>query len=153
MATRGILYAVYLIPVIFSILFGSIVMADVLQEPDRELKFWRSGSSENSHDSNMQIIGLAQQYSTSNPVKILVSVDDFSFDCGDLYVTIYASNGDVVTQNGFLEQCFAQNKSQLPIEDEFSEVIDIPGQYKLVAEIRDKAQNNKISISEKFTVK
>ena len=153
MANKGILYAVFILPVIFSIVFGSIVMADVLQKPDRELNFWPVGESGDSHDKSVEIIGLAQQYSTSNPVKIFVNVDDTSFDCGDLYVTIYSSDNTIVTQNGFLEQCFAKNKAQLPIEDEFSEIIDNPGQYKIVAEMRDKTQKHQISASGKFTIK
>ena len=153
MATRGVLYAVFVLPVIFSIVFGSVVMADVLQEPDRELKMWRDGSSASSHDKSIQIIGLAQQYSTSGTVKILVSVNDISFDCGDLYITIYSSDKTVVTQSGFLDQCFAKNKSQLPMGDEFSETVDIAGQYELVAEMRDSAQKDTISTTKKFTVK
>ncbi|QUC64942.1 hypothetical protein NsoK4_01270 [Nitrosopumilus sp. K4] len=151
MATRGILYAVFVLPVIFSIVFGSAVMADILQEPDRELNMWRIGSV-SSHDKSIQIIGLAQQYSTSSPVKVLVSVDDHSYDCGDLYLTIYSGN-NVVTQSGFLEQCFVKDNSQLPIDDEFSEILDTPGQYELVAEIKDKSQKHTISASGKFTVK
>jgi hypothetical protein len=152
MATRGVLYAVFVFPAIFSIVFGSVVMAEILQEPDRELNMWRVGEL-GSNDKSIQIIGLAQQYSTSSSVKILVSVYDTSFECGDLYVTIYSSDNSVVTQNGFLEQCFATSNSQLPIGDDFSEIIDTPGQYTLVAEMRDKAQKNTISASEKFTVK
>jgi hypothetical protein len=151
MATRGVLYAVFVLPVIFSIVFGSVVMADVLQEPDRELNMWPAGG-DFSHKS-IQIIGLAEQYSTSSPVKILVDVDDTSFDCGDLYITIYSSSKKVVAQNGFLDQCFAENKAQLPISDKFSEIVNVPGQYELVAEIKDKAQNHVISTSKKFTVK
>ena len=33
---RGVTYVVYVIPVVFSLIFGSIVMADILQEPGRE---------------------------------------------------------------------------------------------------------------------
>ena len=153
MATRGVLYAVYALPVIFSIIFGSVVMADVLKEPDRELNMWRFGTSGSSHDKSIQIIGLAQQYSTSGTVKILVSVNDISFDCGDLYITIYSSDKTVVTQSGFLDQCFAKNKSQLPMDDEFSETVNIAGQYELVAEMRDSAQKDTISATKKFTVK
>lgn len=153
MATKGVLYAVFVLPVIFSIVFGSVVMADVLQEPNRELKLWRDGSSNGSHINSIQIIGLAQQYSTTSPVKILVAVNNDYFDCGDLYVTVYSSDKSLVTQSGFLEQCFAQNDGQLPIGDEFSETIDIPGQYELVVEMRDKTQKHNISASGKFTIK
>ena len=50
---------VFVLPIIFSIIFGSAVMADTLQKPDRELNMWPmtfSGSS--SHDLDIKIIGL-----------------------------------------------------------------------------------------------
>ena len=147
---RGVLYVVFFLPVIFSIVFGSAVMADILQEPNRELNMWPSGSS-GTHGKSIQIIGLAQQYTTSTPVKVMISVSDDSFDCGDLYVTIY-SGKTVVTQSGFLEQCFAKNNVNLPIGDDFSETMSA-GQYELVAEMKDKAQKHTISASGKFTVK
>ena len=153
MATSGILYVVFLLPVIFSIVFGSVVMADVLQKPDRELNMWPIEKFGSSHDNSVKIIGLAQQYTPDTPVKIQVSVDDPSLDCGDLYVTVYSTKDEVIVQNGFFQQCFLKNNSMLPINDEFSEIIDIPGQYVLVVEISDKDQRHKISQSEKFTVK
>lgn len=151
MATKGVLYAVFVLPVIFSIVFGTVVMAEVLQDPDRELNMWNI-STNNSNDKSIQIIGLAQQYSTSTPVKVIVNVKDSSYDCGDLYITIY-SGSDIVTQSGFLEQCFAEDDLKLPVDDDFSEIIDKPGKYDLVAEIKDKSQKNTISASGKFTVK
>ena len=39
MATKRI-FVVFVLPVIFSIIFGSAVMADILQKPDRELNMW-----------------------------------------------------------------------------------------------------------------
>jgi hypothetical protein len=153
MATRGVLYAVFVLPVIFSVVFGSFVMGDVLQEPDRELNMWRIGEYGDSHDQSIQLVGLAKQYSTSSPVKIQVSITDVYFDCGELYVTIYSSDKNVVTQSGFLDQCFAKNGAHLPLNDEFSEIIATPGQYELVAEMKDKAQKETISTSGKFTVK
>ncbi len=99
---------VFVLPVIFSIIFGSAVMADTLQKPDRELNMWPiSFSGEpSSHGSNLKIIGLSNQYLVSEPIEIQVEVMDSSFNCGDLYITIYSSgNGDVVTQGGFFNQC------------------------------------------------
>ena len=153
MATSGILYGVYVLPIIFSIVLGSIVMGGILQEPDRELNMWPGSSKTLHNDKSIQLIGLAQQYSDSTPVKILINVDDASFDCGDLYVTIYSSDKKVVTQSGFLDQCFIKNKSTLPMGEEFSEIIEVPGKYELVAEMSDKAQKHTISASGKFTVK
>ena len=151
MATRGIVYVVFLLPIISSIVFGTLVLNGILiEEPNRELNMWHSGGS---HSDLIEIIGLAQQYPVSAPIKILVSVDDPSFDCGDLYVTIYSAKNDIITQSGFFQQCFVNNNSQLPINDKFSETIGTPGQYTLIVEMNDKSQKNTISASGMFTVK
>jgi len=146
-------YTVFVLPVIFSIVFGSAAMAYVLEESDRDLNMWRFGGSGGSNDESIQIIGLAKQYSVSSPVKILVNVDDKFFDCGDLYITIFSADGSISAQNGFLEQCFVQTSAQLPLGNGFSETVDVPGEYKIVAEMRDKEQKFVISATEKFTVK
>lgn len=148
-------YVVYVLPIIFSIIFGSIVMADILQEPGRELNLMRFNSiGEISHNEQIQIIGLEEQYSISNPVQIQVIVDDESFSCGDLYVTIYSSEKEnAITQGGYFEQCFDDINRFLPLRERFSEVIDAPGQYEIVAEMLDQNQKNSITTSEKFTVK
>ena len=157
MASKRI-FIVFVLPVIFSIAFGSAVMGDILQEPDRELNMIPSkpslgGSShgDSSYSSDIEIIGLAKSYSTSEPVEIFVQVSDSHFDCGDLYVTIY-SGEDVVTQSGFLEQCFAEKNALIPIGDKFSAVIDTAGSYEVVAQMISMDLKN-ISTSEEFTVK
>jgi uncharacterized membrane protein YfbV (UPF0208 family) len=151
---RGVTYVVYVLPIVFSVIFGSIVMADILQEPDRELNFMRFGEFEaTSHNDPIEIIGLQKQYSTSEPIQIQVIVDDSKFACGDLYVTIYTTGKSAVTQSGYFEQCFDDVNRFLPINERFSEIIDTAGQYEIVAEILDQNQKNSITTSEKFTVK
>jgi len=152
---RGVTYTVYVLPVVFSIIFGSIVMADILQEPGRELNLMRFGSmSENSNNENIEIFGLKTQYSISEPIEIQISVNDPSFSCGDLYITIYPSGKEnAITQSGYFKQCFDDNNSFLPIDDGFSEKIGTPGKYEIVVDILDKNQKNSITTSEKFTVK
>ena len=144
---------VFVLPVIFSIIFGSAVMADTLQKPDRELNMWpMTFSGHSSHDSDVEIIGLENQYSVSEPVQIQVKINDSSFSCGDLYITIYASgSSDVVTQGGFFNQC-VKNGNLLPNNDNFSKIIDSPGSYKIVADIVSTDLSN-ISTSGIFTIK
>ena len=154
MATKKIL-VVFVLPAIFSLIFGSAVMAEILQKPDRELNLWPISSSEgfSNNDDPIEIIGLSKQYSTSEPIEIQVKINDSSFDCGDLYVTIYSSEkNDVITQSGFFEQCFEQGSTILPVGDEFSKVIDSSGTYEIVAQMVSKKLMN-ISTSEVFTVK
>ncbi len=154
MVTKKIL-VVFVLPAIFSLVFGSAVMAEILQKPDRELNMWPMSSSEgfsNNYDP-IEIIGLSKQYSTSEPIEIQVKINDSSFNCGDLYVTIYSSGkNNVITQSGFFEQCFEQGTTIIPVGDEFSEVIDSSGTYEIVAEMVSKKLMN-ISTSEVFTIK
>jgi hypothetical protein len=155
MVTR-LVYVVFILPIILSITFGSIVLADVLQEPGRELNMWPNGSTNRpiSTAMSIEIIGLEKQYTTSNPVQIQVKVDDTSFDCGDLYITIYSSGKSMpIAQSGFLEQCFAENGEFLPLDDHFSEIIVNPGQYELIVKMNDQNQKSSITASEKFTIK
>jgi hypothetical protein len=152
MVTKKV-FLVFGLPVILSVIFGSAVMNDILQEPNRELNMWPMSYSEgSSHNDMIEVIGLSHQYTTSEPVDIKINVNDNSFDCGDLYVTIYSSGQNVVTQSGYFEQCFVQGNYLLPIGDTFSEIIDTPGSYEIVAEMVSKELKN-ISIRGIFTVK
>ena len=155
MASRGILYAVFLLPVLFSAVFGTVVMADILQKPDRELNLWQFGESDSGghHSESIEIVGIERQYLTSEPVNLDVKISDPAFDCGDLYITIYSNDGRAITQRGFFNQCFEQDSPTLPVNEKFSEVIDIPGTYKVVIELTDKDQQNTLVTSEMFTVK
>ena len=148
------LIVVFVLPVIFSIIFGSAVMADILQKPDRELNMWPMSFSEgsSSHDSTLKIIGLSNQYLVSEPIEIQVKISNSSFSCGDLYITIYTSgNSDVVTQDGFFNQCL-KNGNLFPINDKFSKVITVPGSYQVVATIVSSNLSN-ISTTGIFTIK
>lgn len=155
MAT-GVTYLVFILPIAFSFIFGGVVLAQVLQEPDRELDMWQfdyDGISTVSSKS-ISILGLESQYSTSEPVAVQISVTDDSFDCGDLYITIYHSTTkEVVTQSGFFDQCFAKSNSVLPMGDDFSEIVDEAGTYEIKVDISDKSQKDSLSVKGKFSVK
>ncbi len=156
MVARGIFFAVFLLPIISSIIFGVFVLNGILiEKPERGLNMWQFDSNfVSTHD--IEILGLEKQYSASDPVEIQVSIDDSLFDCGDLYITIYdvsSSSKQVVTQSGFFDQCFAKNNSVLPIGDEFSEIVDKSGNYEVIIQMVDDAGKNSFSKSAKFTVK
>ena len=145
-------FVVFVLPVILSLIFGSTVLADVLQKPDRELNMWpMTFTAGSSNNDEIKIIGLSNQYSTSEPIEIKVKIDNSSFDCGDLYVTIYSRTNDVITQGGFFEQCFGNGSKILPIDNKFSRIIDTPGSYKIVVEMVSKELLN-ISTSGTFIV-
>ncbi len=143
------LIIVFILPIIFSIIFGSAVMADILQKPDRELNMWPMSFSEGS---SLKIIGLSNQYLISEPIEVQVKVTDSSFSCGDLYITIYTSeNSDIVTQDGFFNQCL-KNGDLFPNNDKFSKIITVPGSYQMTIDIVSNELSN-ISTSEIFTIK
>ena len=152
MVTRRV-FVVFILPVIFSIIVGSAVLFDVLQQPDRELNMWPMSYSEGGSHSSIEIIGLSKQYTTTEPVEIQVKINDSSFSCGDLYITIYSSGkSDAITQGGFFDQCFESGSNMVPIGDRFSKIIDTPGSYDVVVEMVSKQLQN-ISAKGTFTIK
>ncbi len=158
MAGKSTAFVVFILPVILSLAFGSYVMADVLQEPGRHLDMWNferhDGVVEESSEF-IEIIGLDEEYAVSTPIELEVSVTDDSFDCGDLYITIFDVSGadrEVITQSGYFTQCFGAEDLFLPIDDEFSETIDTPGKYEIVVELNDAEQQKTITAKRLFTV-
>ncbi len=151
---KGVAYAVFILPVVFTVVFSAAVMAGALQELERDLDmlYFVSDEPRLTHQSDLTILGLQKQYSTSDPVQIQVQIEDDSFECGDLYITIYSEGKSVITQSGFFSQCY-NDSGILPIDDRFSEILPNPGSYEIVVELKDTSQQNTISESGKFTVK
>jgi hypothetical protein len=82
-------------------------------------------------------------------------VNNTAFDCGDLYMTIYDPNTSpkqVIVQHAYFSQCFAQGNSSMPIQDTFAPVIDKAGLYQIVAEMKDKTNQNSINVKADFKV-
>jgi hypothetical protein len=158
MAMRKIAYVVFVAPVIISIIFGGYVLSNVLGQPDRQLNMWQFKfvtQPIQEGDKDIRIANLLNSYSTSAPLNFTVRVNNTAFDCGDLYLTIYSldtSPKQVVTQNAYFSQCFAQNNSILPINDIFSPVIGKHGTYQIVAEMKDKSYQNSINVTGTFKV-
>lgn len=145
MMTRRV-FIVFVMPVVFSVIFGSSVMAG-LQGSDATVQ------TASTPTDPIEIVGLSSQYSTSQPVEIQVKVNEPSFECGDLYITVYSSGGDnVITQGGFFEQCFASGSVLVPVKGDFSKIIDTPGSYEIVADMISKQLKN-ASARGIFTVK
>ena len=92
----------------------------------------------------------------SEKVEFEIKVNNKNFDCGDLYITLYhivGSNENVVTQSGFLKQCFMKTQQSLPIGEEYSETLSELGTYKIVIEIYDEKYKGVISFDETIIVK
>lgn len=158
LAVKKIAYLVFVFPVIVSLIFGGFVLSDVLGQPDRKLNMWQfkfETQTGQQGDKDIRLLNLNSSYPISTPLNFRVMVNNTAFDCGDLYMTIYDPNTSpmqVVVQHAYFSQCFAQNNSTLPIQDTFSPVIDKAGDYQIVAEMKDKTNQNSISVKANFRV-
>ena len=158
MTVQKIALLVFVFPVIISIVFGGSVLSNVLGQPDRHLNMWPfiAHQAVQTGDKDIQIQNLLSSYSTFTPVNITVLVNNTAFDCGDLYITIYdidTSPNQVAAQNGYFSQCFAENNLTLPIQDTFSQIIGKSGNYEIVAEMKDKNNQNEIKSTANFKVR
>ena len=150
-------FVVYVLPIILSVGLGAVVMAEALNNSDRTLNMWQfnqSGISEVSTET-IQVIGLQTQYTTSESVDLQIKLNDDTFDCGDLYITIYKisnTSKEVVTQSGFLNQCYDKDGSYLPINEKYSEVLSEQGKYEIFIEIYNKTYKQTDSLIANITV-
>ncbi|MGI0046370.1 MAG: hypothetical protein ACREBB_04175 [Nitrosotalea sp.] len=158
MGARKIAYVVFVLPVVISVILGGYVLSNVLAQPDRQLNmlqfnFPTGPVQEGSND--IRIVSLNSSYPVSMPLNFTVRVNNTSFDCGDLYMTIYNLNTSpkqAVSQNAYFSQCFAQTNSTLPIHAIFSPVINSTGTYQIEADMKDKSYQNDINVTATFNV-
>ena len=158
MTVQKIALLVFVFPVVISIVFGASVLSNVLALPDRHLNLWQfvPPQATQTGDNGIKIQNLLNSYSTFTPVNITVLVNNTAFDCGDLYITIYdldTSPNQVTAQNAYFSQCFAQNNLTLPIDDTFSQTIGKSGNYEIVAEMKDKNNQNTIKSTADFKIR
>jgi hypothetical protein len=145
----GSAVSVFIIPIVFSFIFGGAVLALSLQSQDRGIVDVNTTTL-----TSIEIIDLQNQYSSSDAVSIHVIARDPAFSCGDLYITIYdVSSGQrkAVKQGAFFDQCY-DSSTPLPVTESFSEKIDSPGQYLLEVQLFDKDGDKFLSASQRFSV-
>ena len=134
-------FVVYVLPIILSVGLGALVMAEALKDSDRTLNMWQFddfGSSSDMTSTAMKVIGLESEYAISQPIEFQIQISDNVFNCGDLYITIYKisdSTKEVITQSGFLNQCYTSGNNQLPIGQQYSEILTEKGEYEMLIEI------------------
>lgn len=151
---KTISFIVFLLPLVSTFMFGTLVMGEILKLPDRELNLLQFNEQQIQNDV-MTITGIKNTYEKSSPININVIIDDSSFSCGDLFLSIRKIDSDkteLITQSGFFGQCFQQNDQLLTINDEFVEIIDIPGEYEIIAQLHDKHYKKIAIVSKKFLV-
>lgn len=158
MGARKIAYVVFVLPVVISVILGGYVLSDVLAQPDRQLNFLQlnfAAQPTQVGSKDIMILNFSSSYPMSVPLSFTVRVNDTSFDCGDLYMTIYNLNTQpkqVVAQNAYFSQCFAQSNAALPLHEAFAPVINSTGNYEIVADMKDKSYQNEINVTGTFSV-
>ena len=145
-------FVIYVLPIVLSVSLGTAVMAETLNSPDRELNFLQFDDEVFTSDSKNEInlIGFQNQISQNSNLEFSINISNSNFNCGDLYITIYdvTTEKQILTQSGYLKQCFMQNNNTLPVDEIFSELIDQSGTYEIYIEIFDKTYSKSINMVE-----
>ena len=149
-------FIIYILPIVLSVSLGTAVMAETLNSTDRELNFLQFGGEEYAgSESGISLIGYSAEIVQNSNIEFGINFSNSDFNCGDLYITIYdvsTSEKQVLTQSGFLKQCFIQNNNKLPVGENFSELISKSGNYEIHIEIYDQKYSKSISITETLRV-
>ncbi len=132
-------------------------MAETLSSSDRELNFLQfgDGSYSSSSKGEINLVGFNTEITQNSNLEFRINFSNSDFNCGDLYITIYdvTSEKQVLTQSGYLKQCFIQNNNTLPVDELYSESISNSGTYEIHIEIFDQKYSKSISMTETLRVK
>lgn len=119
---------VFVIPAVFTVVFGSVVLASALDSLDRELNMWPAAS--HGTTPYIEILGLQEEYAQDEIVELQLHVVGGLFDCGDVTIRIYNSVGGIVAENLYQSQCVLDG-SQLLMLDGFPTSDIEPGSYTI----------------------
>ena len=151
-------FVIYILPIVLSVSLGTAVMAETLSSSDRELNFLQFGGEgySSSYKNEINLVGLNDEITQNSNLEFSIKFSNSDFNCGDLYITIYdisTSEKQVLTQSGYLKQCFIQNNNILPVGETYSELISEPGTYEIYVEIYDEKYSKTISMAQTLRVK
>ena len=150
-------FVIYVLPIVLSVSLGTAVMAETLSSSDRELNFLQFGGDSHSSisKSGISLIEFNNEITQNSNLEFSINFSNSDFNCGDLYITIYdvTSTKQVLTQSGYLKQCFIQNNNTLPVDDTYSELISKSGTYEIQIEIFDESYSTSIIMTETLRVK
>jgi len=133
-------------------------MAETLTSSDRELNFLQFGDEGYTSSSKnvINLVGFNDELLQNSNLEFSIKLSNSDFNCGDLYITIYdVSNSvkEVLTQSGYLKQCFIQNNNILPVGENYSELMPESGIYEIHIEIFNEKYSKNISTTETLRVK
>ena len=150
-------FVIYILPIVLSVSLGTAVMAETLNSPDRELNFLQfGGEGYVNSKSDINLVGFNNEIVENSNLEFSINLSNPDFNCGDLYITIYdisTSEKQVLTQSGYLKQCFLQNNNTLPVGETYTELISKSGTYEIYVEIFDEKYSKNISMTETLRVK
>ena len=154
---KSSIFLIYLLPIVLSVSLGTAVMAETLSDSERELNFLQFGGEGyiSSSKTDIQLIGFSSEIIQNSNLEFSITFSNSDFNCGDLYITIYdvsTSEKQVLTQSGYLKQCFIQNNDVLPVGENYSELISKSGTYEIYIEIFNEKYSENISITETLRV-
>ena len=154
---KSSIFLIYLLPIVLSVSLGTAVMAETLSDSERELNFLQFGGEgyTSSSKTDIQLIGFSSEIAQNSNLEFSITFSNSDFNCGDLYVTIYdvsTSEKQVLTQSGYLKQCFIQNNNILPVGENYSELISKPGLYEIYVEIFDEKYSKNMSMTQTLRV-
>jgi len=133
-------------------------MAETLNNSDRELNFLQFGGENYISSSNNEIslVNFNNELTQNSNLEFTINFSNADFNCGDLYITIYdvtTQEKQILTQSGYLKQCFVQNNNILPVGENYSELLSKSGTYEIYIEIFDEKYSKNISMTETVRVK
>jgi hypothetical protein len=151
-------FAIYVLPIVLSVSLGTAVMAETLSSPDRELNLLQFGGEgySTTAKNGISLVGFNTELVQNSNLEFSINFSNSDFNCGDLYITIYdvsTSEKQVLTQSGYLKQCFIQNNDVLPVGENYSELISESGTYEIYIEIFNENYSKNISMTKTFSVK
>ena len=154
---KSSIFLIYLLPIVLSVSLGTAVMAETLSDSERELNFLQFGGEGyiSSSKTDIQLIGFSSEIIQNSNLEFSITFSNSDFNCGDLYITIYdvsTSEKQVLTQSGYLKQCFIQNNNILPVGESYSELISKPGLYEIYVEIFDEKYSKNMSMTQTLRV-
>ena len=151
-------FVIYILPIVLSVSLGTAVMAETLGSSDRELNFLQFGGEgyTSSSKDGISLVGFNDEIIQNTNLEFTIEIINSDFNCGDLYITIFdnsTSEKQVLTQSGYLKQCYIQNNNLLPVGENYSELISKPGIYEIHIEIFNEKYSENISMTKTLRVK
>ena len=151
-------FLIYILPLVLSVSLGTAVMAETLSSSDRELNFLQFGGDgyTSNSKSGISLVGFNDEIMQNTNLEFNINFLNSDFNCGDLYITIYdvsTPEKQVLTQSGYLKQCFVQNNNILPVGENYSESIFKSGTYEIYIEIFNEQYSKNISMTKTLRVK